>query len=218
MVKIRMVSPGYKVEIPPAVYSIRKKPQPFKNLHMDSDKDGVKNAFDCKPFDPKRQGIRHYLAKKVVKKVFGGKERENNGDVEYKNGLRAEVGKRVHRYVERKEVESEAYKEALHKARIRERGRAAQRKAERRYAPKYAPRKPKKRASFAEGMASFAESMQMRQVGAKESKKAPFYDPFGIGFGIGPPRPIAPMKRTKKKKKAKKVKVKTPKKLTILLQ
>ena len=88
------------------------KPTPLKNLSWsqaksrfplmkpfgDADKDGVKNFRDCKPFDIKRQGLKHYMLyseedehglvkgkdeAKSAKKILKGMGKEKVGYYEY---------------------------------------------------------------------------------------------------------------------------------------
>ena len=84
----------------------------------DSDKDGVPDMFDCRPHNPKKQGIIHDIKKKVGAKVESIKQRRKEEAVERE--VREDMARRVAAEEREKQaVETARYKEKLRGERAR---------------------------------------------------------------------------------------------------
>lgn len=85
----------------------------------DYDKDGVKNSKDCRPFDPKKQGLLHDLAIKSLKKKEEWAERKRERQMQKLEDLKDEL--RVRNSIIQGRNKIEAQKLAIKKETLRER-------------------------------------------------------------------------------------------------
>jgi len=93
-------------------------PLPGRRMFKDSDGDKVKNVFDCKPYDPKKQGFVHRVGKFAAKKFLASGHKERA--VKY-------ISQRERESEELKKIRmEEKHKQAVETARFRETERGRQ--------------------------------------------------------------------------------------------
>ena len=132
----------------------------------DIDKDKVKNIFDCKPYDPKRDGI----LGRAANVISGGRYGQSSDEYEAEKRNRPLI--REQRRVERRKSraeEREAYREEFKKARIE---RAKQRG------------KQAGSTSIADRFNTAAKNIQFKPYSTRNN-----YNPWGSTFDRGMSRP-----------------------------